>query len=165
MFRTDSESVHQTAVLGDQLYYDISFINESIICLVGEYSSVFYSLDGECLGAYSYLDRYLKDYTDGGDGFLTLSVNMYKAGNRYSVVTVGPDGEELASVYIGQEILSLSSCGKYIAVLTTSGLTIYDQDLQVYAQTSERGAYTDVVMREDGSALLLGGGQGKLYIP
>ena len=59
----------------------------------------------------------------------------------------------------------MSACGRYLAVLTTEGLTIYTQDLTVYAETVETGNATAVVMRKDGSVLLLGGGQGRLYIP
>jgi len=92
-------------------------------------------------------------------------VNTYRAGNRYSLVTVDKKGQRIAGTYIGQEILSLSACGRYIAVLTAEGLTIYTQNLSVYAQTIETGNATDVVMREDGSVLLLGNGQGRLYIP
>ncbi len=90
---------------------------------------------------------------------------MYKAGNRYSLITVDEKGNELASVYLGQEVLSLSACGKYVAVLTPEGLTIYTPSLAVYHQTDNTGNATSVVMREDGTALLLGGGQGRLYIP
>ena len=68
-------------------------------------------------------------------------------------------------MYLGQDILDLSVCEKYIAVLTQEGLTVYNRSLEVYAQTNEIGAATSVLMREDGSVLLLGAGLGKLYIP
>ena len=80
-------------------------------------------------------------------------------------MTVDKTGSELGSLYIGQEILDLSACGKYVAVLTSEGLTIYNRDLTVYHETLETGTATAVVMREDGSVLLLGTGQGHLYIP
>ena len=96
---------------------------------------------------------------------MTLSLNMYRAGNRYTVVTVDEAGQELGSLYIGEEILDLSACGKYIAVLTPENLTVYTRDLQVYAQTMDTGTATGVLMREDGSVLLLGSGIGELYVP
>lgn len=165
LFRTDSEEVQHTVSLGSQIVYDLLFLNNNTICAVSENGLQFVDTNGEFLGDCDYHDLYLKDYDDGGDGFLCLSLNMYKAGNRYSLVTVDEKGNQLAEVYIGQEILDLSACGKYVAVLTPEGLTIYNQYLSVYHQTIETGNATSVVMREDGSVLLLGSGSGNLYIP
>lgn len=165
LFRTDSEDLALSVSLGSELIYDIFFLDSQTICAVGEASVRVLSLEGEILGSYAYSDLYLKDFDAGGDGFLTLSLNMYKAGNRYSLVTVDDAGNEIASLYLGQELLDLSACGKYAAVLTSGGLTVYNRDLTVYYETAETGAATSVLMREDGSVLLLGGGEGSLYIP
>ena len=80
-------------------------------------------------------------------------------------MTVDEAGQELGTVYVGQEILSLSACGKYVAILTPEGLSVYDRGLELYAQTADVGSATSVLMRRDGSVLLLGGGEGHLYIP
>ena len=151
--------------MGNELIYDLLFLDNNTICAIGEDSAQFLSLDGTQTGSYAYGDQYLKDFDAGGNGFLTLSVNMYRAGNRYSLITVDEMGNEIAASYIGQEILDFSACGKYVALLTSEGLTIYNRDLTVYHETAETGMATSVLMREDGSALLLGGGQGHLYIP
>ncbi len=165
LFQTNSEELALSASLGNELFYDLTFLDDRTICAIGEDSMCFLSLDGTRLGSYDYGELYLKDFDDGGDGFLTLSMNMYKAGNRYSLTTVDEKGQEIASVYIGQEILDVSACGHYVAALTSQGLTIYNRDLTVYHETAETGSATSVLMREDGSALLLGGGVGRLYIP
>lgn len=164
-FKTDAEEIQTTLSLGSDLIYDVLFVDTGTICIVGESGVQYVNTKGEHLGTYSYEDQYLKDFDAGGDGFLTLSVNMYRAGNRYSLITVDEKGQEIASLYIGQEILDLSVCGRYIAVLTTEGLSVYTQNLTIYAETIETGNATAVVMREDGSVLLLGNGQGHLYIP
>ena len=164
-FRTDAEELQTTVSLGSDLIYDVMFLDGNTVCAVGETGVQYVSMKGELLGMCSYEDRYLKDFDAGGDGFLTLSVNMYRAGNRYSLLTIDKQGQKIAELNIGQEILDLSACGRYLAVLTTEGLTIYTQDLTVYAETVETGNATAVVMRKDGSVLLLGGGQGRLYIP
>ena len=165
LFRTDSEEIQLTVSLGSELIYDLIFVEDNVLCAVGENTVQYVTTKGEVLGTCSYGDQYLKDFTDGGDGFLTLAVNMYRAGNRYSLLTVDEKGREIAETYIGQEVLDLSACGRYIAVLTPEGLTIYTQNLTVYHETVETGNATAVVMRQDGSVLLLGNGQGRLYIP
>lgn len=165
LFRTDSEQISATVSLGGQLIYELQILEDGTVCAIGEQSAVFASLDGTVLGEYVFEDVFLKDYDAGGDGFLTLSVNMYKAGNRYSLLTVDHTGAELASLYIGQEILDISSCGKYIAVLTGSELSVYDRHFQLYYETTDIGTASAVTMRDDGSVILTGGGQGTLYIP
>ncbi len=165
LFRTNYEQIERTVSLGSDLFYDLEYLEDDILCAVGETGIHLLQPDGEYIETYAYDGSFLKDFDLSGDGFLTLSLNMYRAGNRYTLVTVDHAGQELASLYLGQEILDLSVCGKYIAVLTPAGLTVYDRYLNVYAETEEVGAATAVLMREDGSVLLLGGGVGKLYIP
>lgn len=165
LFRTNSEELALSVSLGNELIYDLSFLDDRTLCTVGESTVQFLSMDGTSLGSYAYDDLYLKDFDAGGDGFLTLSLNMYKAGNRYSLATVDETGNEIASLYIGQELLDVSACGKYVAALTPAGLTVYNRDLTVYYETAETGAATSALMRADGSVLLLGGGEGQLYIP
>jgi len=165
LFKTDSEEIQHAVSLGSELIYDVSFVRDDVICAIGESAAFFVNLKGELLNSYSYAEQNLKDFDDGGDGFLSLTLNMYRAGNRYSIVNVDDKGNELASLYIGKEILDISACGRYVAVLTPDDLTIYTQSLHVYHQTVETGNATAVVMREDGSVLLMGNGEGHLYVP
>lgn len=165
LFRTDSDEQQGTIPLGSQLIYDLYYVDDETLCAVGETAVEFVTTAGESIGSYSYTDRYLKDFHQGGSGFLTLSLNMYRAGSRYSLVTLDYKGNVLGEEYIGKEVLDLSACGRYVAVLTPQSLTIYTSSLEVYHETVETGSATNVVMREDGSVLLLGSGQGRLYIP
>ena len=164
-FRTDSEEIQMSVSLGSDLIYDVYFTESGNICAIGELGVQCINQKGDVLGSYLYEEPYLKDYDLGGKGFLTLSVNMYRAGNRYSLVTVDDTGHKIAGTYIGQEILDISAAGRYVAVLTSDGLTVYTQNLTVYASTIETGNATAIVMREDGSVLLIGNGEGRLYIP
>ena len=165
MFETDQEQIVDQFRLGSELFYDLIFTQDDALCAVGENALHFVSIDGKEIGTYAYRDGYLKDFTHGGDGFLTLSTNMYRAGNRYSLTTVNEKGREIATRYLGQEVLDLSACGKYIAVLTQGKLTIYTPSLSVYHEATDVVGVTSVVMRADGTALLIGNGQGTLYIP
>ena len=151
--------------LGDELIFDLEFLSDDTLLAIGETTASWLKLDGTVLGRYSYADAYLKDFDDGGSGFLTLCLNMYKAGSRYSVVTLGADGTERGSLFIGEEILDFSAAGKYVAVLTASDLRIYDETLTLYASTDNVAAATDVIQRADGSAILISGGSGSLFIP
>ncbi len=164
-FRVDAEEIQQTVSLGNQLIYELSYVNENTLCAIGEAAVYFLDLQGAELGDFVYDGSYLKDYDLGGDGFLVLVTNMYRAGNRFSLVTLDETGNTMASVFVGREILDLSACGKYVAILTPDGLTVYNKNLQVYAQTETVGNATNILMRDDGTVLLLGAGEGRLYIP
>ncbi len=165
LFQTDSDQIVNTVHLGSDLIYDLFYADEDTLCAVGESGVTYLDGAGDVLCTYSYEGKYLKDYDDGGNGFLALSLNTYRAGNRYSLVVLDETMEEPISVYVGKEILDLSAAGKYIAVLTSRDLTIYDRNLAVCSQTQQINAATAVLMRPDGTALLLGGGTGQLYIP
>ena len=90
---------------------------------------------------------------------------MYSAGNRNTLQTVDFNGNMLGSLYLGEDVLDLSAAGKYLAVLTNENLIIYNSALEVYAQTVDTKAATSVVMRPDGTAMLLGSSDGSLFIP
>lgn len=165
LFQTDKDQIVKSVHLGGDLIYDLMYVNKDTLCAIGESAVTYLSSDGDVLQDYSYEGKYLKDYDAGGNGFLALSLNTYRAGNRYSLLVMDETMNEPISVYIGQEILDLSAAGKYIAVLTPKGLTVYDRNLVVCFQTQNIGAATSVLMRQDGTALLLGGGMGRLYIP
>ena len=165
LLKTDSDQIEKTVSLGNELIYDLEFTDDATLCAVGESSVSYLSADGDRLGKYNYADAYLKDFTFGGSGFLTLTLNMYKAGNRYRVVTVGTNGEALGTLSTDAQILDVSAAGAYVAVLTAQKLTIYDRTLKQYAEQENTIAATDVVMRDDGSVILLGGGQGTLFVP
>ena len=104
-------------------------------------------------------------YTTDGSGCLTLVMNLYQAGNRYTVLTVGYDGAELGRLSSGEQILDISAAGKYLAILTSSSLSIYDQTLREYDVSDNTAGAASVVMRADGSAILLANGHGTLYVP
>lgn len=164
-FSTEQEEPVATLPLGSQLIYDLDFVGGKTVCAVGETGLLFFGEDGDSLTEYSYNGQYLKDFNLQGSGFITLCVNQYKAGNRYSIVTVDTEGRELASLFLGEEVLAVSAAGNYVAVLGAGKLHIYTADLQPYAETEQTFGASDVVMRDDGSAILIGGGVGKLYLP
>ena len=92
-------------------------------------------------------------------------MNLYKAGNRYTVLTVGYDGTVLGTLPTSEQILDISASGRYLALLTSGSLAIYDQTLKEYDVSDNTTGASSAVMREDGSAILLANGHGTLYVP
>ena len=121
--------------------------------------------DGTVLGTYDFDGGYLRDYDLAGDGFAALLVNRYKSGSVGALVTVNSQGEELGRVQIEEEVLDISACGRYLAVLCGDTLTIYNQEMQTYAVLHGTDTAREVLVREDGSALLLSAEKAELFLP
>lgn len=165
LYRTDAEEVYRTIPIGNTLIYDLRFVSQDRLCVMTEQMLYFYDLDGQRQGSFSFGGSYLKDYTFDGNGYLTLVMNLYQAGNQYTVVSVGYDGTELGRVSPGEQILDVTAAGKYLAILTSNTLSIYDHTLKEYDVSGNTVGAANVVMRDDGSALLLANGHGTLYVP
>jgi len=125
----------------------------------------FGSRSGGLEAEYRFDGQYLREYTLDGDGFSALLLNRYQSGSVGRVVTVGDDGAEIASLDIREEVLSLSAAGRYLAVLYTDQLVIYNQELQPYATLSGTGSARAVLAREDGSVLTAGADSARLFLP
>ena len=121
--------------------------------------------DGKVSATYPYSGLYLRGYALEGDGFAALLLNRYSSGSVGRLVTVGTDGTELASLDVNREVLDISAAGRYLAVLYTDSLVIYNQDLQVYASLNGTDFATGVLLRTDGSALLLSSEHAALFLP
>lgn len=151
--------------LGNQLIYELDYLQDRYLCAVGETSLQLLRTTGEVHGTYGYNGEHLMKYDISGDGFVTLALNPYQTGSQYVLKTVEYDGQERGSLALGQEVLHLSVAGDYVAVLTASGLQIYTSDLQLYAQTDDVLGVTQVLMREDGTAVLVAANHASLFLP
>ena len=121
--------------------------------------------DGEDQVRYDYGGAYLREYAMEGDGFTALLLNRYKSGSVGTLVTVDEEGQEIASLEVREEVLGLSAAGRYLGVLYLDRLVIYNQDLQEYAVLNGISYAKTVLMRQDGTALLVGSQKAELFLP
>ena len=120
---------------------------------------------GERKGAYSYSEQYLKEFSLEGDGYAALLLGKYRAGTQAQLLVTDEAGEVTGTLDIGEQVLSLSAAGRYIAVLTADRLDIYTSDLRLYDSLSGTQNAQKVLMRADGTAMLIGAKTARLYIP
>ncbi len=123
------------------------------------------STEGEVLSSYTYKGAFLREYALDGDGFSALLLNRYRSGSVGRLVTVDENGEERGSLEIREEVLDLSASGRYLAALYSDRLVIYNDDLQPYASLQGTDYAKGVLMRPDGSALVLSGDSASLFLP
>jgi hypothetical protein len=125
-----------------------------------------FSQDGaSASGTYSYDGSYLREYSLQGENCAVLLLNRYQSGSVGRLVCVSPDGTELASRNVSDEVLSLCASGRYIAVLYADKLVIYTLALEEYAVLTGTEYAREVLMNEDGSALLLAADHAVRFLP
>ena len=132
--------------------------------VLGENALVLVSSGGTQLGSYSYGRQLLKGYSLGGD-YCCLLLGRNRAGSDATLVTVDLTGQTLASLDFNKQVLSLSSAGRYVSVLTADGLTIYTGGLEPYHVLEEPQDVRKVLQRTDGSVTLVSGETVRLYLP
>ena len=164
LYALDGDVPFASYSLGNNAILDLR-ADGSAFWALGESSLSVARADGSAAVHYDYAGRYLKDYALDGDGFSALLLGKYRAGSGAALVTVGADGQELASLDLEDQVLDLDASGRYVAVLTAAGLTLYTKDLQLYDALENTMGARSVVLRSDGTAFLVGGEPARLYIP
>ena len=163
-YRLDStESVEDYDLTGGAVY-DVGTVGRGF-CAVGEDALHFFSAAGRWKGSYSYDGDSLRRCDLSGEGFAALLLGHYKSGSQCRLVTVNESGEALAELEVDSDVLDLSARGRYIAVLYSDHLTIYDRELTECATLADVSMAKEVIMREDGSAVLAGTSAASLYLP
>lgn len=119
---------------------------------------------GKAAAAYDCGGAYLRSYSLG-ENFTALLLNRYRAGNLGRLVTLDAEGAELGSLEIHEEVRGLSAAGRYLAVLYTDRLVVYNESLQVYASLRGITGVSQALMRTDGSVLLIGTDSASQFLP
>lgn len=150
-------------------------VTDGLVAAIGQQSGklaavsdtclTFADTTGEIAASYAYGGAYLRDYDLSGDGFVVLLLNRYQSGSVGRLATVDAEGTELGALDVNEEVLSISAAGRYLAVLFANRLVIYNQDLQVYASLNGTDYAREVLMRTDGSVLLLSSDSAGLFLP
>lgn len=138
---------------------------DSRIATVCDKNLTFGTVSGKVAATYDYAGGYLREYSLSGDGCAVLMLGRYKSGSVGRLVTVGADGKEIATLDVSDEVLSVSASGRYIAVLYADRCVIYTQQLKEYASRTGTDYAKSVLMRSDGSALLIASDHTTLFLP
>lgn len=152
-----ASSVHS---LGNNVILDLA--QSSALWCVGDCGVCVW--DGKSVGSWNCQGEYLKQYAFSDD-FSAVLISKYQTGNQTELYTVDTQGTPSTGRVITRQVLSLSAAGRYIAVLTADSLDIYTRDLELYARLENTGGARKALIRDDGTALLIGSGTASLYVP
>ena len=160
--------------------YDVSPVSStdlggSVILSLRQNGGIFWALgdrgvcvlgaDGVLLGAADWSDQYLKSYSLAGDGFAVAQLGRYRAGSQGELWVVDQSGVLAGSLPLEEQVLSVDAAGRYFAVLTADRLDIYTSDLTLYSTLEGTMGARKVLLRGDGSALLISADSARLYVP
>ena len=121
--------------------------------------------DGTILSEFSFENEFLRDFSLDGETFSVLHLGRYSSGSAGRLVSVNDDGEVLGVLDVNEEILDISAAGRYLAVLYADGVVVYNAALQAYGELEGFDQADGVLMRTDGSVLLLGEETAHLFLP
>ncbi|MBQ2061799.1 MAG: hypothetical protein II458_03910 [Oscillospiraceae bacterium] len=160
---TGTQPLNKVDLTGGAVY-DVGVVGRRF-CAVSEDALYFLTASGALTETYDFDGATLRRCSLDGDGYAALLLGHYKTGSRCRLVTVNEDGRPVAELEVDGDVVDLSVSGRYVAVLYSDHLTIYDKTLRQLATLKEVSTVRQVLMRNDGSAVLAGLTSASLYLP
>jgi len=117
------------------------------------------------LSSVDWSNQYLKGYSLSGKSFSSVLLSPYRAGSQSNLQLVGVDGTTAGPLSFHEQVLSLDAAGDYFAILTGNRLDIYTSDMMLYSTLTGTQGARKVLLRPDGSAILISVNSARLYVP
>ena len=155
IFSLNSEEERGGAVIDNALYFDLGWLGGDTICAVGETGLRFFSAAGTQTGAYALDGQYLLDYALSRSGFAAVYVSAYRSGAGGTLLTLNGDGKVLGTAALERDVVSLSTEGRQLLVMTAGALTLYNQDLARQSADETLMTAKRAILRPSGDILLL----------
>ena len=149
--------------LGDQMVYELRFLDKSHLLAVAQDELIFFDTDGTRLGARSMREGRLVDWAVSEKGWVLLAFEQNGGGCQ--VLTLTAEGELLGELDLSDRVRDLSAAGDYAVLLTETWLQTYDAALSPRDRSWDVLSANQVAARPDGTAILVSNGSAKLFIP
>ena len=164
IYRLSSTEPAAECIMENNMIYQLGTVGNTF-CAVGDESLFFVDGNGTIRGTYHYGDEYLRRCSLTGNGYAALLLGHYKTGTDTKLLIIDPNGDEQAVTALDSEVLNLSAAGRYVAVLYSDSMTIFDKALTQQAALTDSSEGRAVLMRDDGSAVIAGAARASLYLP
>lgn len=158
-----SEEPKETYLAEDKIYIDIEYTSSNSVIAISQDNAIWLNTKCEETGSYDYSGMYLGGYEV--DGTMLLYLSDYLNANSGKLVLLDSSGNISAECEITGSVRDISYSGKYTGVLYSDSIAIYNSSLNIYADTEETANASEILMREDGTMLLISAFQATLYIP
>jgi len=162
-FDLGSDEEQGEYIAEESLIFSIMYTSAGTVLALAEDSVVYLDKSVQLVTSYEYESSYLRSFAF--DDVLALYLGDTGSGSTGRLVLLGEKGELLGEEQASRGVISMSVSGKYLGVLYDDGLEIYRGSLTLYHDTEDADGMDAVIMRSDGTALLIGSYQATLYIP
>lgn len=153
-FALNSEKVQAELLLENLLFYDLYYLNDNTLCIIGDSGLYYVSTDGTVKHEYLFNGSYLLDY-EFNPSFIAVFLSNYHSGAGGTLLTLDQKASVLGVQALDRDVISLSAVGKQLLVMTGGGLVLYDQALvRQYANETLMTAL-QAILRPAGDILLL----------
>ena len=153
-FALNSEKVQAELLLENLLFYDLYYLNDNTLCMIGDSGLYYVSTDGTVKHEYLFNGSYLLDY-EFNQNFIAVFLSNYHSGAGGKLLTLDQKASVLGVQALDRDVISLSAVGKQLLVMTGGGLVLYDQALvRQYANETLMTALR-AILRPAGDILLL----------
>ena len=160
-----SQSAKRRLDLGNQVVYEMAFLSRNRLCVIAQDALLILDTDCSVIAEMPYDDTYLRGFGISEDGYVVLLLGQSMTGDRYTIRSVDKNGDILGEIEFNRSVRSMDVRGRYIGILTDGELLLYREHLQEYRTSDRTGTAMRVLMRSDGTALLVSNGAAQLYIP
>ncbi len=144
--------------LPDVTVLDLAFLDNGQLAVLTEESLLLYHREGGKLTLQEetgFGSDYLRAYSLNGGNFACAVISRFKVGGQGRLILMDGSGAEATPLTIEEQVVSMSAAGTYIAVLTATDVQIYNKKLELVKSESQLTDVRQVLMRSDGSALLV----------
>ncbi len=162
-FHLDSEAEDVFYELSGKTLMDIRYTSDGNLLVLAEDALLVLDEDGNERYRTAFSDQYLKNYSMDSAEFTAVVLNDYQVGYQGEILTVDEAGNMLGTLTFNRDVRSISAAGDYLAVLYSDGLTVYKDDLSEYAVYDDLDSADRVLMRSNGTALVISSYSAKLY--
>lgn len=158
-----SKDENELFTVSNRLYLDLIYTSATTVAVVSEDDILWLKLSGEIIRKYDLEGTYLGGYEIDGDMLLYLSDHKNAATGR--LILLASDGTVIADREIAGNVRDISFNGKYSGVLLTDRFEVYDGALNIYYDSEELHSASELLIRRDGTVLLVSAFQATLYVP
>lgn len=140
--------------LGTALPLTVGFLDNSAVAVIGDYTTKVINKKGDIVDELNYTSDDLIAFCFGGNE-LALAVRSYSGTAKAEIYTINSRGVDKNTLQISQEIKAIDYDGARIAVLTSSGLTVYNTSMHALWENQSAVGAGSIKLTDDGGVWLI----------
>jgi hypothetical protein len=149
----------------EEVFFELEYLGNNALLLLSTDRAVFLNGAAGPESEFDFGGEYLKDYALTGEGFAVLALGRNRNGSAARLVTLDREGKLLAELEVPAEVESLSAAGRCVSVLYPDRVTLYDPELREKGSLENASGVQASLVREDGSAIIVAGGNATIFEP